>query len=117
MLLRRSSVSVAVLTHVMATVRSMAEPERSWTGQFRINARSVDCVVPRSHLENIGLEVVATRIYEPGNRVDVTTGRIEFMGEIVGATIAMGDDGGDTVLGMTVLECLGVEARPGNQWS
>ena len=37
------------LTHVMATVRSMAEPERSWTGQFRVDASSVDCALHPRH--------------------------------------------------------------------
>ena len=37
-LTRRSNVDFSGLTHVTATVQSMAEPERSWTGRFRVDA-------------------------------------------------------------------------------
>ena len=108
MLVRRSSVSLVDLSHVMATVRAMGEGERSWTGRFRIDRGVVDCVVPRRHLEAIGLSAQGTRVYELEDgefeRVDVVAGRIEVMGEVVGATVVMGDE---AVLGRVVLEGVG----------
>lgn len=81
-LIRRSGVDLGGVSHVVATVRSMAEPERSWTGKFRVDAGVVDCVVPRQHLEAIGLSAQGTRVYELEDgefeRVDVTAGRIEL---------------------------------------
>ena len=37
MLLRRSGLDLGGVAYVVATVRSMAEPERSWTGVFLVN--------------------------------------------------------------------------------
>lgn len=108
MLVRRSGLDLGGATHVTATVRSMAEPERSWTGRFRIDAGVVDCVVPRQHLEANGLSAQGTRVYELEDgefeRVDVVAGRIEVMGEVVGVTVVMGDE---AVLGRVVLEGVG----------
>ncbi len=108
MLIRRGGVDLAGATHVTGTVRNMGEPERYWTGRFRIDPRMVDCVVPRRVLEEIGLEAVGQWVYELEDgefeRVDVTTGQIEVMGEVVGARIVMGDE---AVLGRVVLEGVG----------
>ena len=107
-LIRRARVSLGGATYVTATVRSMGEPERSWTGRFRIDRGVMDCVVPRQHLEAIGLSAQGTRVYELDNgefeRVDAVAGRIEVMGEVVGATVVMGDE---AVLGRVVLEGVG----------
>ena len=113
MLIRRSGVDLAGATHVTATVRSMAEPERGWTGRCRIDPGVVDCVVPRRVIEGIGLSAQGTRVYELEDGefegVDVTSGQIEVMGEVVGARIVMGDDGGEAVLGRVVLEGVGYD--------
>ena len=105
MLLRRSRLDLSGMEHVVATVRSMAEPERSWTGRFRVDGGVVDCVVPRKHLEGIGLKAVGKRDYGTGMRVDATTARLEVIGEVVGATVVMGE--GEAIFGMTALESLG----------
>ncbi len=59
------------------------------------------------------------RTYElaDGNEVklDITTGDIEFMGDIVGATIIMGADDVEPILGVTSLESVGIEVDPRNQ--
>ena len=57
---------------------------------------ALDCMVPRKHLESIGLEPKGKRVYEMADgseiRMDVTTSpEVEFMGEVVGATIVIGD--------------------------
>ena len=107
MLVRRGGVDLGGLTHVTATVRSMAEPDRSWTGRFRVDVGVVDCVVPRKYLEGIGLEAVGTRVYESDERVDVATARVEVMGEVVGATVVMGHGEDEAVLGRVVMEGMG----------
>ena len=109
MLIRRGGVDLAGATHVTGTVRNMGEPERCWTGRFRVDPEVVDCVVPRRVLDGIGLSAQGTRVYELGygkfERVDVTSGQIEFMGEVLGARVVMGDE---AVLGRVVLEGVGV---------
>ena len=48
-------------------------------------------------------------------RMDITVGRVEFMGEVVGATIVMGEEGAEPLLGVTALESVGIEVDPLNQ--
>lgn len=47
--------------------------------------------------------------------MDITTGDIEFMGEIVGGTIIFGDVGTEPILGVTALESVGIEVDPRSQ--
>ena len=48
-------------------------------------------------------------------KMDITTGDIEFMGEIVGGTIIFGDADAEPILGVTALESVGIEVDPQNQ--
>ena len=77
-------------THVTVTIRNPAEPDRAWSGLFLVDTGATDCMVPKQHLQGIGLQPKGKRSYElaDGNRLafDVTTADVEFMGEIVGAT-------------------------------
>ena len=79
----------------------------------------MNCRAPRKHLEAIGLAAKGRRVYEldDGSELafDVTTAEIEFMGEIVGGTIIMGDEGAEPLLGVTALESVGIEVDPVNQ--
>ena len=106
-------------THVTVTIRNPAEPERTWEGLFLVDTGSTDSLVPRSHLEAIGLKPKGRRIYELADGseliLDVTTADIEFMGEIVGGTIIMGADDAEPLLGVTALESVGIEVDPLNQ--
>ncbi len=47
--------------------------------------------------------------------MDITTGDIEFMGEIVGGTIIFADSDAEPILGVTALESVGIEIDPRNQ--
>jgi len=73
----------------------------------------------RDHLEAIGLQPESQRIYELADgselKMDITVGRIEFMGEIVGGTIIFGEPGIEPILGVTALESVGIEVDPHNQ--
>ena len=42
-------------THVTVTIRNPAEPERVWEGLFLVDTGATDSLVPRPHLEAIGL--------------------------------------------------------------
>ena len=106
-------------THVTVTIRNPADPERSWDGLFLVDTGATDCLVPRSALEGIGLQPRDSRIYELADgselRLDVTVAEVEFMGEIVGATVLFGEDGAEPLLGVTALESVGIEVDPVNQ--
>jgi clan AA aspartic protease len=106
-------------THVTVAIRNPAKPKKTWKGLFLVDTGAVDCLVPGKHLRRIGLSPKAQRVYElaDGSRVklDVTTGDLEFMGEIVGGTIIFGADDAEPILGVTALESVGIEVDPRNQ--
>lgn len=77
------------VTHVDVTIRNPAEPERSWKGPFLMDTGAIDSLVPRPHLEAIGIEPEGQRVYELADgsaiEMDVAVARIEFMGGFAGA--------------------------------
>lgn len=64
-------------THVTVTIRNPADPERFWEGLFLVDSGAIDSLVPRDHLESIGLQPKAQRTYELADgtevRMDITT--------------------------------------------
>ena len=106
-------------THVTVAIRNPAAPDRVWEGLFLVDTGATDCLVPRSHLESIGLLPEGQRRYGLADgseiRLDITGGRIEFMGETTWGTIVFGDENAEPLLGVTALESVGIEVDPRNQ--
>ena len=106
-------------THVTVAIRNPAEPERVWEGIFLVDTGATDCLVPRQHLESIGIVPEGQRIYGLADgseiRMDIAVARVEFMGEFVGATVIFGDADAEPLLGVTALESVGIEVDPHNQ--
>ena len=106
-------------THVTVAIRNPADPERYWEGLFLVDTGATDSLVPRPHLEAIGLKPKGRRVYElaDGSEIvmDITTGDIEFMGETVGGTILYEAPDAEPLLGFTALESVGIEVDPLNQ--
>ena len=106
-------------THVTVAIRNLAEPDRVWEGLFLVDTGATDCLVPRQHLESIGLVPEGQRVYELADGsellMDITVARVEFMGEFVGATIMFGEADAEPLLGVTALESVGIEVDPRNQ--
>ena len=106
-------------THVTVTIRNPADPHRAWEGLFLVDTGATDSLVPRPHLESIGLRPKGRRMYElAGGReitMQITTADIEFMGEIVGGTILFGEADAEPLLGVTALASVGIEVDPNNQ--
>ena len=107
------------ITRINVKIRNPAEPDRVWEGPFLVDTGAIDCLVPRQHLEAIGLVPKGHRTYGLADgssiRMDVTVGEIEFMDEIVGGTIVYGAANAEPLLGVTALESAGVEVDPHNQ--
>ena len=107
------------LTHVDARIRNPAAPERSWQGSFLVDTGAIDSLVPRPHLEAIGLHPVGQRVYETADgrevTLDITIARIDLMGEPTAGVIIFGDAEAEPLLGVTALESVGVEVDPVNQ--
>ena len=106
-------------THVTVTIRNPADPDRFWEGLFLVDTGATDSLVPKPHLEAIGLEPKGRRVYglADGTEVamDVAVGEIEFMGETVGGTILFGAPDAEPLLGLTALESVGIEVDPVNR--
>lgn len=107
------------VTHVTAVIRNPAKPDRIWEGLFLVDMGAIDSLVPISHLEAIGLKPKGQRVYGLADgsevKMDITTGDIEFMGEIVGSTLVFGEADAEPLLGVTALESVGIEIDPRNQ--
>ena len=106
-------------THVTVTIRNPADPDRAWEGLFLFDPSATDSLVPRPHLESIGLRPRGRRVYQlaDGSEItmEVTVGEIEFMGETVGGTILFGETDAEPLLGVTALESVRIEVDPNNQ--
>lgn len=106
-------------TYVDVTIRNPAEPQRSWTGRFLVDTGAFDSLVPRAHLQAIGLKPRGRREYvlADGKPIafDITVAEIEFEGEVVGGTVVYGDEGAEPLLGVTALESGGFEVDPRNE--
>ena len=106
-------------TYVDVTIRNPADPRRTWTGSFLVDTGAFDSLVPRPHLEAIGLAPKGRREYAlaDGRKIelDITTAEIEFHGEVVGGTIVYGEDDTEPLLGVTALESGGFEVDPRRQ--
>ena len=108
------------IMRVNAIVRNPADLQRAWEGTFLVDTGAIDCVVPRKHLEAIGLVPLDSRVYGLADgsdiRMDVTTGVIEFMGGRTGKDVIMAEDeSAEPLLGVTVLESLGIEIDARNE--
>jgi clan AA aspartic protease len=106
-------------THVTVTVVNPADLERRWDGLFLVDTDATDCLVPAKCLRSIGILPDSKRVFELADGTEVTfetaVARIEFMGEIVGATVIFGHDDVEPLLGVTPLESVGIEVDPKNQ--
>jgi clan AA aspartic protease len=107
------------ITQVTVAVSNPGDPTRRWEGLFLVDTGSVDCLVPGKHLREIGIQPEGKRTYElaDGREVvmEIAVARIEFMGEVVGATVIFGADDAEPLLGVTALESVGIEVDPRNQ--
>ena len=108
------------IMRVNAVVRNPSDLERAWEGTFLVDTGAIDCVVPRQHLEAIGLAPMDKRVYglADGREIglDVTFGVIEFMDGMTAKDIVMlDDDDAELLLGVTVLESLGIEIDARNE--
>ena len=84
-----------------------------------LTAGATDTLVPRPHLEAIGLRPKGQRTYQLADGsdlvMDVTVATLEVMGEHVGGTVLFGEPGTEPQLGATALLSAGIEVDPVNQ--
>ncbi len=106
------------VTYINVTIRNPSEPERVWEGEFLIDTGAVDTLVPRQHLESIGLVPEDRRTYGLADGqelvMDIAGAKIEFMDESTWGTVIFGAENVEPLLGVTALESVGVEVDPHN---
>ena len=106
-------------THVTVAVSNPADPSKRWEALFRVDTGATDCMAPGNQLRAIGIRPDGKRTYElaDGTEIvmEIAVARIEFMGDLVGATILFGQDDVEPILGVTALESVGIEVDPQNQ--
>ncbi len=106
-------------THITVTVKNPAARDRTWQGEFLVDTGAIESVIPRQHLEAIGVEPFGSRTYElaDGSRLQLDMGGavLEFMDETVMGTVVFVDDDAEPLLGLTALESAGIEVDPRNQ--
>ena len=105
---------------VDVTVRNPAQPDRAWQGEFLADTGAYHCLVPRKHLEAIGLEPDGAEVCRLADgspmRFDKALARVELMGEYAGATVLFADDDNATpLLGVVAIEGLTLEVDPVSQ--
>ncbi|MDE0365033.1 MAG: clan AA aspartic protease [Gammaproteobacteria bacterium] len=107
------------LTRVEAVIRNPANPARAWQGRFLVDSRAIDTLVPRQHLERIGVRPGGQRVYTmaDGSRVkmDVAVAQVEIMEEFTGVLVIFGDNETEPLLGVTAMESAGIEIDPVKQ--
>ncbi|MCY4566176.1 MAG: clan AA aspartic protease [Gammaproteobacteria bacterium] len=107
------------LTRVNATIRNPANPARAWQGRFLVDTGAIDTLVPRQHLERIGVRPGGQRVYTMADgskvRMDVAVAQVEIMEEFTGVLVIFGDNDTEPLLGVTAMESAGFEVDPVNQ--
>ena len=106
-------------THVTVTVKNPAARDRAWQGEFLVDTGAIESVIPRQHLEAIGVEPIGSRTYEmaDGRRLqfDIGGAELKFMDEMVMGTVVFVDNDVEPLLGLTALESAGMEVDPRDQ--
>jgi len=106
-------------THVTVAVSNPSAPDTRWESLFLVDTGTTDCYVPGKQLRALGIKPEGRRSYElaDGRKLiaEVGIARIEFMGDVLGATVIFGEDDAEPLLGVTALESVGIEVDPKNQ--
>jgi clan AA aspartic protease len=105
--------------HLTVAISNPADPARRWEGLFLVDTGAIDCMAPAKHLHALGIAPRGKRTYELADGTEIVmeigVATVEFMGEVVGATIIFGQDDVEPILGVTALESVGIEVDPQNQ--
>ncbi len=106
------------IMHVDVVMRNPVDSERIWEGRFLVDTAATDTLVPKQHLELIGLVPKAHSSYglTDGSelRLGIVGADIELMGESTYGTVVFGDEDTEPLLGVTALESVGIEINPHN---
>lgn len=106
------------LGHIYAevTVRPLAGSRKSWTGRVLVDTGATDTFLPATVLRKLGIEPAATRTYELADgseqELPIGFGVIEVEGLAAGGTLVFAGEKEEPLLGVTVLESVGLWIDP-----
>lgn len=104
------------LTFISVKVANPAVPSKSITEKFSVDSGAVYSVVPRKHLEKIGIQPHSKRtfILANGESVEREIGSaiFEYQGNRGDSLVIFGEDGDSLLLGATTLEGFGLILDP-----
>ena len=106
---------------VTVAIRNPVQPELVWEGEFLVDTGAMNSVVPRQHLESIGLAPKSRRNYKmaDGSEIvtDVAGARIEVWGEGTWGTVIFGTEDALPRLGVAAMQSVGIAVYPRNELS
>ena len=106
-------------TYATVRIENPADRERAWEGEFLVDAGAHDTIVPRNHLEAIGLEPGGSREYElaDGTIVDFEVGgaTLGLLGRSTHTDVLFGRDDAEPLLGVIALQAVGAEVDLRNE--
>jgi len=104
------------LTRVTVKVSNLTRSVEAVETEFLVDTGAIDCMAPGKMLEETGIEVEGKAFYElaNGESVEYNYGFaiIELMGDRTVTQIIFGPDNCDPILGVVVLESIGIVVDP-----
>ena len=107
------------MTHVDVTVMNPQDLTRSWVGRFLVDTGAFHTLVPRRHLEAIGIRPDRQRTFEMADgtpvTLDIAIARLDVLGEYGADVVVFGEGDVEPLLGVTALESAGMVVDPRTQ--
>jgi clan AA aspartic protease len=104
------------LTYVPVTIRASQQRRKHYTARFLVDCGAVDTMVPAAELKRIGIKPLSKTQCELADmsvvEYDFGLAVIELLGEVTAGRVIFGPDDCEPLLGVTVLESMGVVIDP-----
>jgi clan AA aspartic protease len=117
-MVRRQGSDVGLI-HVAVSVKVPGASVSGYEASFLVDTGATDSMAAASDLARAGIEPVGRHIYEmaDGSVHEYRFGlaQIEVMGEVTAGRVIFGPEGVEPILGVTVLESIGMVVDPANQ--
>ena len=106
-------------THIDVAVTQISGANGRFESRFLVDTGAVETMAPASELARVGIKPVGKKTYElaDGTRHDYAYGfaMIELLGETTPGRVIFGPEGTEPILGVTVLESMGLVVDPVSQ--
>jgi clan AA aspartic protease len=107
------------LIYVQVTLKVPGGSAPGYEASFRVDTGATDSMAAASELSRAGIEPVGRKTYEmaDGSVHEYRFGlaQIEVMGEVTAGRVIFGPEGVEPILGVTVLESIGLIIDPASQ--